>query len=131
MWECTDDIQANRKIQISKNGTLNIYIAVDVSESIDKEHVDNAKEAILKLITKVRSGFNCLYQNMMLGKKPIPDKNTVVRKFYSFSLTVTHSCTNGQNWLSQRPVTRGSVERRREALVELQQTQLENPDFGK
>lgn len=54
VWECTDDIQGQRKIRISKNGTLNIYIAVDISESIEKEHVDNAKEAISKLITKVK-----------------------------------------------------------------------------
>lgn len=81
MWECTDDIQGQRKIRITKNGTLNIYIAVDISESIDKEHVDNAKEAILKLITKVSGRFSCLYQNMMLGEKPIPDKKTVVWKF--------------------------------------------------
>lgn len=53
MWECTDDIQGERKIRITKNGTLNIYIAVDISESIEKEHVANAKDAILKLITKV------------------------------------------------------------------------------
>lgn len=57
MWELTDDIQGERKIRISKNGTLNIYIAVDISESIEKEHVESAKNAILKLITKVREGF--------------------------------------------------------------------------
>lgn len=54
MLECTDDIQGERKIRITKNGTLNIYIAVDVSESIEKEQVESAKNAVKKLITKVR-----------------------------------------------------------------------------
>lgn len=58
MWECTDDIQGERKIRISKNGTLNIYIAVDISESIEKEHVASAKDAVLQLITKVRNVLN-------------------------------------------------------------------------
>lgn len=63
MWECTDDIQGERKIRITKNGTLNIYIAVDVSESIEKEQVESAKDAIWKLITKVRDGCNNFNKN--------------------------------------------------------------------
>lgn len=63
VWECTDDIQGERKIRITKNGTLNIYIAVDVSESIEKEHVASAKNAIQKLITKVRDGCNIFDKN--------------------------------------------------------------------
>lgn len=52
---CSGDIQGERKIRISKNGTLNIYIAVDVSESIEAEYVKNATDAVKKLITKVRN----------------------------------------------------------------------------
>lgn len=57
----TDDVQGERKIRISKNGTLNIYIAVDISESIEKEHVANAKDAIAKLIEKVRGRCDSLH----------------------------------------------------------------------
>ncbi|CAG00502.1 unnamed protein product [Tetraodon nigroviridis] len=53
--ESINDVQGERKIRISKNGTLNIYIAVDISESIQKDHVESAKKAILKLITKISS----------------------------------------------------------------------------
>ncbi|TWW74709.1 Complement C2 [Takifugu flavidus] len=53
--ESINDVQGERRIRISKNGTLNIYIAVDISESIEKEHVANAKDAISKLITKISS----------------------------------------------------------------------------
>lgn len=82
MWECTDDVQGERIIRISKTGTLNIYIAVDISESIEKEHVENAKDAILKLITKVRDGCSALKNN-----------------------AGTHSSTNAQNVPIQQPVT--------------------------
>lgn len=54
-------MQGERKIRISKNGTLNIYIAVDISESIEKEHVANAKDAIAKLIEKVRGRYDSLH----------------------------------------------------------------------
>ena len=40
---------------MSKNGTLNIYIAVDTSESVTNRDSGAAKEAVTKLITKVRS----------------------------------------------------------------------------
>ncbi|CAN9501319.1 unnamed protein product [Ophioblennius macclurei] len=50
-----DDTQAGKTIRISKNGTLNIYIAVDISESIDKEQFEKARDAVLKLITKISS----------------------------------------------------------------------------
>ncbi|XP_044079271.1 complement factor B-like isoform X2 [Siniperca chuatsi] len=53
--ESIDDTQEGRKIRISKNGTLNIYIAVDVSESIEEKHINDAKDAVLKLITKISS----------------------------------------------------------------------------
>ncbi|KAM3600966.1 uncharacterized protein V6R79_005319 [Siganus canaliculatus] len=53
--EKTDDLQEGRTIRISKNGTLNIYIAVDVSESIEDKHIADAKDVVLKLITKISS----------------------------------------------------------------------------
>ncbi|XP_068187285.1 complement factor B-like [Antennarius striatus] len=51
----TDDTQEGRKIRISKNGTLNIYIAMDISESIHTNEVGQAKEAVIKLISKISS----------------------------------------------------------------------------
>lgn len=51
----SDDTQEGRKLRISKNGTLNIYIGVDISESIEEKHFSNAREAVTKLITKVRN----------------------------------------------------------------------------
>ncbi|XP_029304139.1 complement factor B-like isoform X1 [Cottoperca gobio] len=53
--EPIDDIQGGRKIRISKNGTLNIYIAVDISESIQEKHFQDARDAIIKLISKISS----------------------------------------------------------------------------
>ncbi|XP_023144259.1 complement factor B-like isoform X1 [Amphiprion ocellaris] len=53
--ESVDDTQEGRKIRISKNGTLNIYIAVDISASIEEKHFKNARDAVLKLITKISS----------------------------------------------------------------------------
>nr|XP_046266131.1 complement factor B-like [Scatophagus argus] len=55
--DSTDDSQTGRKIRISNNVTLNIYIAMDVSESIDERFVQDAKRAVSKLITKI-SSFN-------------------------------------------------------------------------
>uniref|UniRef100_A0A3P9I0B0 C3/C5 convertase n=1 Tax=Oryzias latipes TaxID=8090 RepID=A0A3P9I0B0_ORYLA len=49
----TNDTQAGRKIRISKNGTLNIYIALDISESVEEEHFKRAKLAIITLIKKI------------------------------------------------------------------------------
>uniref|UniRef100_A0AAQ5Z4B3 Complement factor B n=1 Tax=Amphiprion ocellaris TaxID=80972 RepID=A0AAQ5Z4B3_AMPOC len=57
--ESVDDTQEGRKIRISKNGTLNIYIAVDISASIEEKHFKNARDAVLKLITKVRNKQIC------------------------------------------------------------------------
>ncbi|KAM9847034.1 complement factor B-like [Aulostomus maculatus] len=53
--ESIDDTQEGRKIRISKNGTLNIYIAVDISESIEEKHFEDARDAISKLISKIAS----------------------------------------------------------------------------
>ncbi|XP_061818458.1 complement factor B-like [Nerophis lumbriciformis] len=53
--EPTDDTQEGRKIKISKTDTLNLYIAVDISESIEEEYFLGAKSAVLQLITKISS----------------------------------------------------------------------------
>ncbi|XP_040907276.1 complement factor B-like [Toxotes jaculatrix] len=53
--EPIEDTQEGRKIRISKNGTLNIYIAVDISESIEEKHFNDAIDAVTKLITKISS----------------------------------------------------------------------------
>ncbi|KAI3373649.1 hypothetical protein L3Q82_022239 [Scortum barcoo] len=47
-----DDIQEGRSIRVSKNGTLNIYIAVDISESIEDEQIKSARDTVIKLIQK-------------------------------------------------------------------------------
>ena len=53
--DCSGDIEAGRKITVSKNGSLNIYIAVDISESIEEHHINHSRAAIKTLITKVRN----------------------------------------------------------------------------
>nr|AYU71031.1 complement factor B [Oreochromis niloticus] len=53
--ESTDDIQGERKIRISKNGTLNIYIGVDISDSIGEDYVNKSRDAVVKLITTIAS----------------------------------------------------------------------------
>ncbi|XP_030601980.1 complement factor B-like [Archocentrus centrarchus] len=53
--ESTDDIQGERRIRISKNGTLNIYIGVDISESINEDYVNKSRDIVTKLITKISS----------------------------------------------------------------------------
>ncbi|KAM3869184.1 complement factor B-like [Diretmus argenteus] len=53
--QSTEDTQEGRIIKITKNGTLNIYIAMDISESIKKEEIGNATLAVRKLLTKISS----------------------------------------------------------------------------
>ncbi|XP_069577993.1 complement factor B-like [Brachyistius frenatus] len=53
--DTTDDTQEGRKIRISKSGVLNIYIAVDISESINEEQFKEARNAVTKLISKISS----------------------------------------------------------------------------
>ncbi|KAK5917975.1 hypothetical protein CgunFtcFv8_002781 [Champsocephalus gunnari] len=53
--ESLNDTQSGKMIRISKTGTLNIYIAVDISESIEEEDVEKAKKAIITLIRKISS----------------------------------------------------------------------------
>uniref|UniRef100_A0A8C2Z034 C3/C5 convertase n=1 Tax=Cyclopterus lumpus TaxID=8103 RepID=A0A8C2Z034_CYCLU len=50
---CYYDTQEGRTIKISKNGTLDIYIAVDISDSIEAKDIDKAINAITKLISKI------------------------------------------------------------------------------
>ncbi|XP_076024356.1 complement factor B-like [Genypterus blacodes] len=55
MLESMDDTQSGRKITLTKNGTLNMYIAVDISTSIEKHEFESAKQAVIKLIEKISS----------------------------------------------------------------------------
>ncbi|KAM4545896.1 complement factor B-like [Odontesthes bonariensis] len=50
-----DDIYSGRLIRISKNGTLNIYIAMDISPSTTEEAVDRVRQAVVALIKKISS----------------------------------------------------------------------------
>lgn len=52
---CLDKAQDGRKIKISKTGKLNIYIAVDISPSMDKQSISGAIDVTLTLIEKVRN----------------------------------------------------------------------------
>lgn len=90
----SDDTQEGRTIRISKSGVLNIYIAVDISESIKEEQFDQARKAIIKLVKKVRhekaddggswgahpdftgvfrSAFGPLGQGLLLELKSLPE----------------------------------------------------------
>ncbi|XP_029625891.1 complement factor B [Salmo trutta] len=50
-----DTDQEGKKITIDKAGKLNIYIAMDISDSIAEEEFDKARNAVKKLIIKVSS----------------------------------------------------------------------------
>lgn len=54
-----DDTQEGRRIKISKTGKLNIYIAVDISPSMDKQSISEAISLTLTLIEKVRNVASC------------------------------------------------------------------------
>ncbi|XP_077361198.1 complement factor B-like [Festucalex cinctus] len=53
--ESLDDTQEGRTIRITKNGTLNIYIGLDISESIQEKDFNNSRDAVSKLISKISS----------------------------------------------------------------------------
>ncbi|XP_008330978.1 complement factor B-like [Cynoglossus semilaevis] len=53
--QSANDTQQERKIRITKNGTLNIYIAMDISESIDETQLQPARAAVMKLLEKIAS----------------------------------------------------------------------------
>ncbi|XP_053702301.1 complement factor B-like [Synchiropus splendidus] len=50
-----DKTQTGRTIRISKAGILNIYIAVDISKSIEANEFERAREALLALVMKISS----------------------------------------------------------------------------
>ncbi|XP_051256245.1 complement factor B-like [Dicentrarchus labrax] len=50
-----NDTQEGRTIRIPKNGTLNMFIAVDISESIEEKDIQDAKNAVKQLISKISS----------------------------------------------------------------------------
>ncbi|XP_028277943.1 complement factor B-like [Parambassis ranga] len=50
-----NDTQYGKSLRILKNGTMNIYIAVDISESIKEKEFDTAKDAVTKLLQKISS----------------------------------------------------------------------------
>ncbi|XP_022618132.1 complement factor B-like [Seriola dumerili] len=47
--------QSGKNFRISKDGILNVYIAVDISESITEKNVTDAKDTIIKLIKRIAS----------------------------------------------------------------------------
>ncbi|KAG9265876.1 complement factor B-like [Astyanax mexicanus] len=49
-----DKGQAVKKIRLEQKGKLNIYIALDASDSIDEEDFEDAKQIIIKLIDNIR-----------------------------------------------------------------------------
>lgn len=55
VFGCSDDTQEGRRIKISKTGKLNIYIAVDISPSMDPQSISAAIDVMEKLIVKVRN----------------------------------------------------------------------------
>uniref|UniRef100_A0A3B3ZMI2 Complement factor b, like n=1 Tax=Periophthalmus magnuspinnatus TaxID=409849 RepID=A0A3B3ZMI2_9GOBI len=55
--EFVDGTQKGLSITLSRNGTLNIFIALDVSESIDDDSFQSAKDAIKTLIKKVNKSW--------------------------------------------------------------------------
>ncbi|XP_072302248.1 complement factor B-like [Eucyclogobius newberryi] len=52
-----DGTQTGRLFTLKRNGTLNIFIALDISESIDDEELKLAKQAVITLIDKIE-GFS-------------------------------------------------------------------------
>ncbi|CAL1573496.1 unnamed protein product [Knipowitschia caucasica] len=48
-------IQEGRSITLTESGILNIYIALDISSSIDQKQFENARLAVLTLIDKIAS----------------------------------------------------------------------------
>ncbi|XP_053334423.1 complement factor B-like isoform X1 [Clarias gariepinus] len=51
--EESETVQAGKKIRLEKGGKLDIYIALDASDSIDEEDFNKTKDVIKKLITKI------------------------------------------------------------------------------
>uniref|UniRef100_A0A665UIU2 C3/C5 convertase n=1 Tax=Echeneis naucrates TaxID=173247 RepID=A0A665UIU2_ECHNA len=53
--ETSNVTQAGKTIRISKGGILDIYIAVDISESIDEEEIKAATDAVISLVETISS----------------------------------------------------------------------------
>ncbi|XP_056140546.1 complement factor B-like isoform X2 [Lampris incognitus] len=53
--DSSENSQEGRTIRITNNGTLNIYIAMDMSESITAEDFEKSKLIVKKLLTKISS----------------------------------------------------------------------------
>lgn len=67
----TNVTQEGRSITLTKSGILNIYIGLDVSSSISREHFENAKNAVLTLIAKIASfSVNPNYEVIFFSSKP-------------------------------------------------------------
>ncbi|KAJ0062056.1 hypothetical protein NL108_015258 [Boleophthalmus pectinirostris] len=64
--------QEGRSIKLTKNGTLNIYIALDISSSISSEHFENSRKAVLALINAIASfSVTPNYDIIFFSSKPI------------------------------------------------------------
>ncbi|XP_072302249.1 complement factor B-like [Eucyclogobius newberryi] len=65
------DTQEGRKIKLTKDGILNMYIAVDISSSMEK-HIGDAKVAVLTLIEKLASfSVSPNYDIIFFSSKPL------------------------------------------------------------
>ncbi|KAM4697144.1 complement factor B-like [Rhinophrynus dorsalis] len=51
----TDEVKSDRKVQILKDGLMNIFIVLDASKSVDEDNFDIAKESSQIFIEKVSS----------------------------------------------------------------------------
>ncbi|KAJ0004508.1 hypothetical protein NQD34_010722 [Periophthalmus magnuspinnatus] len=64
--------QEGRTIKLTKSGILNIYIALDISSSINQEQFENARKAVLTLIEKIASfSVTPNYEIIFFSAKPI------------------------------------------------------------
>uniref|UniRef100_A0A3B3ZNK1 C3/C5 convertase n=1 Tax=Periophthalmus magnuspinnatus TaxID=409849 RepID=A0A3B3ZNK1_9GOBI len=64
--------QEGRTIKLTKSEILNIYIALDISSSINQEQFENARKAVLTLIEKIASfSVTPNYEIIFFSAKPI------------------------------------------------------------
>uniref|UniRef100_A0A665UIX4 C3/C5 convertase n=1 Tax=Echeneis naucrates TaxID=173247 RepID=A0A665UIX4_ECHNA len=71
--ETSNVTQAGKTIRISKGGILDIYIAVDISESIDEEEIKAATDAVISLISSFDVSPN--YEIFLFSSEIIPIVN--------------------------------------------------------
>uniref|UniRef100_A0AAV2J9I9 C3/C5 convertase n=1 Tax=Knipowitschia caucasica TaxID=637954 RepID=A0AAV2J9I9_KNICA len=96
-----NDTQQGRLVTLTQNGTLNIFIALDVSESIDEEDFESSKNAIMTLIEKI--GVFSVHPNYEIilfssniqsvinildfyGAQKAPSRRTILQRFQNASL---------------------------------------------